>query len=284
MSLKEVFRLVVKDRLALAGMIILGFFILVAIFADWIAPFDPNAILRIDGQVARMQPPSSTFLFGTTDYGRDLFSQVVIGTRIALQVGVLAAILVTFVGTTIGLIAGYYGGWIDNLLMRIVDILYGIPFIPFVIILVALLEPSTANIILAVSLLTWRSVARIIRSQVLSLSNRPFIKAARVAGASNFRIMFVHILPNIVPIALLEMSFVIGWAIISEASVSFVGFGDPQAVSWGKILHGAFLAGAVRSAPWWVTPPGVAIVLLVVAVFFITRGLEQVVNPRLRGR
>jgi len=283
MSGGQVLRALLRDRLALAGIIIVGGFVLLAVFAPWIAPYDPDTIHRVDGRVARLQPPSSQFWLGTTNLGRDVFSQVVMGSRIALQVGLLAAAMVTFVGTNVGLIAGYFGGRIDSFLMRIVDILYGIPFTPFVILLVSLLEPSVWNIIIAVSLLTWRTVARISRAQVLSLAERPFVKAARVAGASHLRIMYRHILPNILPIALLEMSFVVAWAIIAEASVSFIGFGDPRAVSWGKILHSAFIAGAVRTAPWWVAPPGIAIVLLVLGVYFITRGLESVVNPRLRG-
>lgn len=282
LNAREMLRLLLRDRLAVAGLLVLLGFIVLAVFADSIAPFDPMAMQRVDGRIARMHPPSQQFLFGTTDYGRDIFSQVVMGSRIALQVGILAALVVTIAGTAIGLVAGYYGGLVDTILMRVVDIAYGIPFIPFVIVLVALMEPSTTNIIVAISVLSWRSVARIVRAQVLSLANRPFVKAARVAGASDLRIMWVHILPNIIPLALLEMSFVTGWAITSEASISFVGFGDPRSVSWGKTLHEAFLAGAVRTAPWWVAAPGLAIVLLVLAIFFITRGLENVINPRLR--
>src|SRR5699024_3657724 len=153
--------------------------------------------------------PSADHWFGTTNYGRDVFSQVIAGTRTAIIVGGLAAILVTLAGTTIGIVSGYFGGWVDSLLMRIVDIFYAIPFIPFVIVLVALMKPSLWNVILAVSLLSWRTVARLVRSQVLSVSKRPFIKAARVAGASNGRIMFKYILPNVVPIALLEMAFMV---------------------------------------------------------------------------
>jgi peptide/nickel transport system permease protein len=236
------------------------------------------------GRPARLQPPSANFLFGTTDLGRDVFSQIVMGTRVALLVGFLTALIVTFIGTNIGLISGYYGGWIDNLLMRFVDILYSIPFIPFVIVLVSLLKPSLWNIILAIALLTWRSVTRIVRSQVLSLVQRPYVKAARVAGASDFRIIFVHIAPNVLPLAFLEMAFMIGWAIIAESSVSFIGFGDPALISWGQILHASFLSGAVRTAWWWVIPPGLAIVVLVTSVFMITTGLEDVNNPRLRRR
>lgn len=279
----QIFKRLLKDPLALTGLILFACFVLVAIFAPYIAPYNPESILRVDGEIARLQKPSLTFYFGTTNMGRDIFSTVVYGSRMALTVGLLAALLVTFVGTNVGLIAGYFGGWVDTLLMRLVDLLYGIPFIPFVIVLVSLLKPSVGNIILAVSVLTWRSVARIVRSQVLTLAQRPFIKAARVAGASHFRIMYFHILPNVIPIALLEMSFVVSWAILSETSVSFVGFGDPSVPSWGKLLNAAFTAGAARIAPWWVAFPGLAIVLLVLAVFFITRGLETIVNPRLEG-
>lgn len=282
-TLAEPIRIFMKNRMAVIGLGILLIFFLIAIFAPLLATHDPGTMNRLEsGRPARLQPPSPAFLFGTTDLGRDVYSQIIMGTRVALVVGFLTAIIVTFIGTTIGLISGYYGGWIDNLLMRFVDILYSIPFIPFVIVLVSLLKPSLWNIILAIALLTWRSVTRIVRSQVLSLVQRPYVKAARVAGASDFRIIFVHIAPNVLPLAFLEMAFMIGWAIIAESSVSFIGFGDPSLTSWGQILHASFLSGAVRTAWWWVIPPGLAIVLLVTSVFMITTGLEDVNNPRLR--
>ncbi|WP_408954999.1 ABC transporter permease [Natroniella sp. ANB-PHB2] len=282
----KLFKKVLKrDKMAMFGVVVLIFFILVAVFAPLIAPYDPYEMNRTeDGAIARLQPPSAQHWFGTTNLGRDVFSQVVMGSRVALLVGFLAAFLVTFIGTNVGLIAGYYGGAIDNFLMRIVDIMYALPFIPFVIILVALLDPSIWNIILAISLLTWRTVARIIRSQVLSVVNRPFIKAAKVAGASDLRIMYKYITPNIIPLALLEMAFMVSWAILAEASVSFIGFGDPDVISWGQILHTSFLTGAIRTAWWWVIPPGVAIVLVLVAIFFTARAFEEIVNPRLRRR
>lgn len=275
----------VRDKLALTGAILIVFFLLIAIFGDVIAPYDVDEMHRdANGDIKKVHKPSAEHLFGTTNYGRDVFSQVIAGTRTAIIVGGLAAILVTLVGTTIGIISGYSGGWIDSLLMRIVDIFYAIPFIPFVIVLVALMKPSLWNVILAVSLLSWRTVARLVRSQVLSVSKRPFIKAARVAGASNGRIMFKYILPNVVPIALLEMAFMVNYAITAEASIAFLGFGDPDATSWGQIIHYAFINGYSREAWWWIAPPGIAIILLLVSVFFVARSLEEVVNPRLRKR
>ncbi|MEW6399461.1 MAG: ABC transporter permease [Bacillota bacterium] len=280
---RSFFRLVWRDSLGRIGLVILGCFLIIALCAPYVVPYDPMEMIRKPGgSLARLLPPSREHLFGTTDMARDLFSQVIMGTRVALLVGLLAAVMVGAVGVTAGLVAGYYGGWIDNLLMRLVDMLYGIPLIPFVVILSALVRPSLGNMVLAMSLLSWRSVARVVRSQTLSVSQRPFVKAARVAGASDFRIMFVHVAPNVLPVALVEMSFIVGWAIVTEASVSFVGFGDPAVVSWGKILHQAFITGAMRTAWWWVLPPGIAIVLLVISVFFLARTLEELVNPRLR--
>lgn len=274
-----------RDKLALFGVIVILMFVIVALFGDAIATHDVSEINRDDsGEVIRLQPPSKDHYFGTTNTGRDIFSQVVQGTKTAMIVGIIAATLVTFVGTTIGIVSGYFGGWIDSLLMRIVDIFYSIPFIPFVIVLVALLEASIWNIILAVSLLSWRTVARLIRSQVLSIVKRPFVKAARVVGAGHLRIMFRYILPGVIPLALLEMAFMVNWAITAEASVAFLGFGDPAVTSWGQILQENFATGNSRSAWWWVIPPGLAIILLLVSVFFVARALEEVVNPRLRRR
>jgi len=271
------------DPLALTGFIILACFVIVGIFAPYLAPYDPTEMLnRPDGALAFLDPPSPRHWLGTTDLGRDVLSQVIMGTRVALIVGFLAALLVTVIGTLIGLFAGYFRGWADDLLMRLVDLAYSIPFEPFAIVLVGLFRPSIWTIIIAISLLTWRAPARVIRAQVLSVAQRPFIKAARVAGASNLRIIFAHIAPNILPLTFVYMTIEFGIAIVAEASVSFLGFGDPHVESWGKILHLAFLTGAMRKAWWWAVPPGLCITLIVLSVFFISRGWEEIINPRLR--
>ncbi len=233
-----------RDKLALFGVIVLIIYLLVGVFANQIAPYGSrDRHYDENGQIRRLEPPSRKHLFGTTDVGRDIFSQVVLGTRTALIVGILAALLVTFVGTVIGIISGYFGGAVDIVLMRVVDFFYSIPFIPFVIVLAAILKPSIWNIILAISLLSWRTVARIVRAQVLSISQRPFVKAAKVAGASHGRIMLKYILPNVLPLVLLEMAFMVNSAITSEASISFLGFGDPNTTSWGQILHINYVSG-----------------------------------------
>lgn len=240
--------------------------------------------LGSDKFVIRFSPPSEAHWFGTDHLGRDLFSRSVHGSRIALLVGFLGAVLVMFIGTNVGLVAGYYRGKTDTILMRTVDVMYGIPFEPFALILVLLFKPSLGIVILAVSLLTWRTTARLIRAQVLSLRERPFVKAARVAGASDLRIMYLHILPNVMPLVFLELAITVGVSIIAEATLSFLGLGPPQSVSWGGILHDARLSGAWRTAWWWNIPPGLFIMLTVLSVFFISRSLEVVANPRLRAR
>ncbi len=240
--------------------------------------------LGSDRFVTRLAPPSREHWFGTDHLGRDLYSQNVHGSRIALLVGFLGAALVVLIGTNVGLIAGYYRGRTETVLMRTVDVMYGIPFEPFALILVLLFQPSLLIVILAVSLLTWRTVARLIRSQVLSLRERPFVKAARVAGASDLRIMYLHIFPNVMPLVFLELAIIVGVSIIAEATLSFLGLGPPHAISWGGILHDARLSGAWRTAWWWNLPPGILIMTTVLSVFFISRSLEVVANPRLRAR
>ncbi len=234
-----------------------------------------------DPYVNELAPPSREHLFGTTHLGRDIFSQVVFGTRIALLIGLLAAFMVTFVGTNVGLVAGYFGGRTGNLLMRVVDVFYALPLEPFAIVLVMVFRPSIMIIILAIGVLTWRTTARVIRSQVLSLAARPFVKAAKVAGAGHLRIMFVHIAPNVLPLVFLQLAVSMAFAITAEATLSFLGLGPPRTYSWGTILHAARLSGAWRTAWWWVIPPGLAIMLAVVSVFFISRALEVLTNPRL---
>jgi peptide/nickel transport system permease protein len=240
--------------------------------------------LGSDAFVNKLSPPNARHWFGTDHLGRDLLSQNIYGSRIALLVGFLGAFLVVLIGTNIGLIAGYYRGRTDDILMRAVDVMYAIPFEPFALILVLLFDPSLTIVIAAISLLIWRTVARIIRSQVLSLAERPFVKAARVAGASDLRIMYLHIAPNILPLIFLQLAIIVGAAIIAEATLSFLGLGPPQSISWGGILHNARLSGAWRTAWWWNLPPGGFIMLTVMSVFFISRALEVIANPRLQKR
>jgi peptide/nickel transport system permease protein len=269
---------------ALAGLLIYLVFFLVAISAGLIAPYDPTEILFADdGQLAASLPSSLAHPLGTTNLGRDVFSQLVLGARPSLLVGITAALAVATVGSMVGLVAGYLGGWVDRALMRLADLVLGLPFLPFVIVLVALIGASLQHIVLAVALLLWPNAARVIRSQVLTLSQRQFIEAARVTGASEWRIMFVHIAPNIVPLAFLYGSIAVGWAILTEASLSFLGFGKADTISWGTMLQDAYASQALdRQQFAWFVPPGICLVLVVLAGFLISRGYEELLFPKLR--
>ncbi len=253
-------------------------------FRDVTSDGETTVVVGTDPYINSLARPSQEHYFGTTHNGRDIYSQVIHGSRTALLVGFVAALMVTVIGTNVGLFAGYLRGRTDNVLMRIVDIMYALPLEPFAMVLVLLWRPGIHIIILAVGLLTWRTTARIIRSQVLSLADRPFVKAARVAGASPLRIIYKHIAPNVLPLAFLQLAVAMAFAITAEATLSFLGLGPPRLYSWGTILHQARLSGAWRTAWWWVIPPGVLIMLSVVSVFFVSRALEVIANPRLSRR
>ena len=263
------------------GALTILFFLFLAAFGPLIAP-EPTIPVNYlpGGEVARLLTPSEHAPLGTDYYGRDVVSQLILGTRTAIMVGVLSTIFTIFIGTNVGLIAAYYGGRIDNILMRLTDLAFSIPFLPFAVILVALLNPSIWNIILTITVLSWRSTARIIRSQALSVKQQTFIRAARVAGASDARIIYRHIFPNVLPLALLYIAFGVSWAVLSEASLSFLGFGDPRIPSWGQMMYFAYVSASIRSAWWWTIPPGLCITLLVLAVFLVGREYERYVNPK----
>lgn len=279
----DTLRVLAADRSALAGMVVLAVFVVVAVFAPWIAPYGPFEVTQgADGGVRRLTPPSAGNWFGTTNQGMDVFSQLVWGTRVALVVGLLSALGSVIIGTLIGLVSGYYGRWIDDVLMRLTDVAFGIPFLPFAMVVISIARPSLALIILLVIFFLWRTTARVIRSQVLSLKERPFVWAARAAGASDLAILFRHVAPNALPLSFLYMAIGVQTAVMLEAGLSFLGFGDPQVQSWGIMLNAAFRAGAMRSAWWWVLPPGLALSAFVMAIFMVTRAYEEVLNPRLR--
>jgi peptide/nickel transport system permease protein len=280
----EAIRLPVGDPFALAGLIIYAFFIATALSAPLLAPYNPTEILyTADYDLASdLLPGQEGHILGTTSLGRDIFSQIVWGARSALLVGFTAAFMVAFIGSIVGLLAGYFGGWVDAVLMRLADVAFGIPFLPFVIVISAFSAPSIWNTVIAMALVLWRDTGRVIRSQVLSLRSRGYVEAARVCGSSDLKIILRHIAPNILPLSFLYGSIAIGWAILTEASISFLGFGDPDAISWGFMLQDAFASQALaRQAYHWFIPPGLAIILVVSAGFFISRGYENLLFPKL---
>ena len=283
MVLGNFFKLVASSRLGLTGLMVFGLWVVVALLAPVLAPYSPMEKNYDDSKrLMKLHPPSSKHWLGTTILGRDVLSQLIWGTRPALVIGLGTALGVILIGVNVSLIAGYYGGWIDHLLMRITDIFMGVPFLPFIIVMLSLTEKSMATVILAMMIIMWRSTARVIRSQVLSLRERPFVDAARISGAGSLKIIYYEIAPNIFPIALVNVAFALAWAIITEASIGFLGFGDPEVLSWGTIIYRAFASEMSYKAWWWVIPPGAAIMILVTSVYFMGRAYEEMINPRLK--
>jgi len=271
-----------SEPFAIAGAAIYALIAVVAVFADRLAPYDPRAILKVGTRVARYLPVSEAHWLGTTASGRDVLSQVIFGTRSALQVGLTAALAVVAIGTVLGLLSGYLGGWVDRVVTLLADIVLGLPFLPFMLVLAALTRPGTGVVVFTVAALLWPNTSRVIRAQVLSLRERAWVEAARVTGCSTPRIMFVHVLPQVLPLAALYGSVAIGWAILAEASASFLGFGDPATVSWGVMLQDAYANQALSRGAWnWFAPPGAAIMAMVLAGFLISRGSEKLLFPKL---
>jgi len=275
---------VIKDLniKGLAGLVLLTGLVLVAVFAEWLAPYDPKAMGELQDI---LQPPDWSHFLGTDEVGRDVFSLILHGARISLLVGFAAAFISILIGTVIGLTAGYFGGWVDDLLMRLTDLFVVIPRLPLVLITVAVLGPNLFNTILVIGILIWAGTARIIRVQTLSLKERQFVERARSLGARHWHIVRRHILPNVLPLVFANTVLITATAIYLESTVSFLGLGDPTHTSWGMILHYAFTnAAMVYGAYWYVVPPGVMIVLAVLSFTMCGYALDEVLNPKLRRR
>lgn len=284
-SLVDVGTALWSNRMGTVGIVLLATVLLVGIFAPHLALYDPHKTLyAADGSPKILEPPSVSNPFGTTSQGQDIFSQWVFGARATLVVGFLSGVSVMIVGSTVGLIAGYYKGTVDLLLMRVVDILYGIPATPFILVLVLFFGTTIWNIVLAMVLILWRTMARIIRSQTLSLAERPFVKAAKASGAGDARIILLHIAPNLLPLIFVETTIVMSGAIALEAGISFLGLGPSEMISWGGMLELTFSTGAIREAWWWVLPPGIGITLVILSFFYISRAFEDITNPEAGGR
>ncbi|NWG35907.1 MAG: dipeptide/oligopeptide/nickel ABC transporter permease/ATP-binding protein [Chloroflexi bacterium] len=272
-----------ENRMAVAGLVMLLVIVFAAVFADVIAPYNPRSYEGIQsGDI--YNPPSATHWFGTDDAGKDVFSSFIFGARNSLIVGFFAAFISIFIGGTFGVLAGFYGGRIENFLMRFTDLMLVIPDLPLIVIFVALTKPSLWNIILVIGLLGWTTTARIVRSQTLAVKSRKFVLRARAIGAGNGHIILHHILPLVMPILVVNAILVISLAILSESTLAFLGLSDPLAISWGQMLNFAFGRGAMSVGAWWaLVAPGFGIVWVVLALTLLGNGLEQVLNPRLEA-
>jgi peptide/nickel transport system permease protein len=229
-------------------------------------------------------PSGNYYPLGTDYEGYDILTQVMFGTRAELMVGVTAAFFSVVIGTIVGLVAGFYSGLIGELLMRATDVMLSLPYLVIMLLFAAAFGPSLLNIIIIFAILSWAGIARVIRSVTLTTRKRAFVDAAIIAGASDTRLIFRHIGPNVLPFAFLYMTFSISGAIVTEAILAFLGFGDPNAITWGMMLQYLQISGHSLDAPWWLFPPGIAITLLSLAFYLIGRAFDEVVNPRLRRR
>ena len=267
------------------GLVLLTVFALMAI-GSFIPPhIDPmyHPMTGVDPQIYDSTGPSLKHWLGTDFMGRDIFSQLLAGARIAFMVGVSAAFMSIFLGTVIGMISGYMGRWTDTLLMRIADIFMVLPVLLVILILASLFgQLNIWIIVFIISIFKWPGVSRVIRAQTLSLKERPFIDAARVVGASHLRIIFRHIMPNVLPLSFLYMTFMVTYAIIVEAALAFLGFGDPGTVSWGMMLQWVWKTGHMFKAPYWLLPPGICISLITLSFYMLGRAMDDVLDPRLR--
>ena len=275
-----------QNLLGKIGLTLLAMFGMMAL-CSFIPPLiDPmyQPMIGVDPEITCSTGPSIKHWLGTDFMGRDILSQLLAGARVAFMVGVSAAFMSIVLGTAIGMTAGYMGRFTDTLLMRLADMIMVMPTLLVVLILAALFgQLNIWTIVLIIALFRWPGVSRVIRAQTLSLKQRPFIEAAKVAGASHVRIIFRHIMPNVLPLAFLYMTFRVTSAIIIEAALAFLGFGDPSTVSWGMMLQWVWKTGHMFNAPYWLLPPGICISLITLSFYMLGRAMDEVLDPRLRN-
>ena len=267
-----------KNKSAVFGLIILFLVILMAVIANWIYPDDP---FRLAGK-PMSSPGTNGFLLGSDTLGRDVAAGIAHGAKTSILIGLLATIAAVFIGIIFGALAGYYGGVIDDALMRVTEIFQTIPSFVFAILLVAIMKPSIESIVIAITVVSWPAVAPLVRGEFMSLKNREFVQACHTLGMNDSRIMMREILPNCLSPVIVIGSLMVATAILIESGLAFLGLGDPNIMSWG------FQIGAGRTmlrSAWWVcTFPGIAILITVLAINLVGEGLNDAFNPRLRER
>jgi ABC-type dipeptide/oligopeptide/nickel transport system permease subunit len=271
-------RAVARHRLASAGLVIIALLVFIAIFAPLLAPYSPTQqdLYRV------LAPPSRVHLLGTDNLGRDLLSRLLYGARVSLFVGVVSSLVSALIGVPVGLIAGFRGGVVDAIIMRVTDAFLCFPPLVFILAMSAALGPGLENVMMSFALFGWTGFARITRGQVLQVRELPFIEAARSVGVPRMRIMFRHVLPNVAAPVLIALTVSIGIAILIESGVSFLGLGvQPPTASWGKELRVGFTY--LAAAPLFAIAPGVMISLAIISFNFVGDGLRDALDPRLRG-
>jgi peptide/nickel transport system permease protein len=273
-------RVLWESRRGRISLIVLGVFLFIAVFGGLLAPYDPNA-----SSTDVLAPPSREHWLGTTEVGSDVLSQVLVGARVSIIVGFSAAVISAVLGAAVGLIGGYYGGLTDKLFDGFENWFLVIPQLPLMVVLARLLNPSLFVLVMVIGLTSWAGTGRVVRSQVLTLKERAYVERARAVGAGDWHIIRRHILPNALPLIFANTVLIVAVAILAEASLSFLGLGDPTHISWGTMLENGFDSGAPSAGAWWyLVPPGLCITVLVFVIGLIGYVFEQHINPRLRDQ
>jgi peptide/nickel transport system permease protein len=276
--LAETARMFVKNKAAVAGLIVLIFIVLIAIFGPMFYTTDPEDMVWM----AYSPPGAEGFLFGTDYLGRDLLAQMMYGARVSILVGLSAALMTVFIGITVGALAGFYQGIVEEILMRITEFFQVLPTLLFSMVIVALFGASLPMITIAIGAVSWTAVARITRAEFMRIRNLEYVSAARAIGAKNNRLMFRVILPNALPPIIVQAALMVGSAILFEAGLSFLNLSDPNIISWGRIIGDNRVN--ILDSSFAVTIPGVAIFVTVLAISLVGDGLNDAFNPKLRGR
>lgn len=270
-----------KHKMAVVGLIFMIIVFAIAVFAPWLGTIDPTKTSLMDS----LKPPSREHWLGTDLSGRDIWSRMAYAARISLIAGVGSTIIASVIAIILGTVAGYYGGFVDNAIMRTTDVIMCIPDLIIIMALVSVLGPGLLNIVIAIGILGWTGKTRILRAQILAVREKEYVTAARCSGASNRRIMIRHILPNSFTPILVAATLSVAGAILTEASLSFLGFGIlPPSPSWGEMLNGARSLTRLQENPWIWMPPGIMILLTVLAINFIGDGLRDSLDPRQKER
>ncbi|WHY69949.1 oligopeptide ABC transporter permease [Neobacillus sp. SuZ13] len=265
-----------KHKLAVFGLIVFSLIVLMALFAPLLAPQSPYSV---NGDFA--DQPSAEHLLGTDQVGRDLLSRLIYASRVSLAVGIGAVAIYVVIGTLLGAVAGYFGKWVDMVIMRLTDVFMSFPYLMVILVLVSIMGPSLLNIILVIGLLGWPSVARIVRGSVLMIKEMDYVKAGVALGLPSWKILFQHILPNCLAPILVNATFGIASSIILEASLSFLGMGvQPPTASWGNMLNEAQSLTVLATQPWLWLPPGLMILLAVLSINFMGDGLRDAMDPK----
>lgn len=275
---RSLWRAVLRQKLAVTGMVIVGFFAVVALVGPIVAPNGPTEQFP----EFRLQGPSGEFLFGNDEFGRDILSRLLHGARISFQVGVIAVGISAVIGILIGLAAGYFGGWIDNIASLLMDVLYSFPTILLAIAIMAMLGNSLTNVMIAIGIVNAPTFMRVVRGAVLTVRRTTYVEAAISVGGSTSRVMWKHVLPNVTAPLIVHASLNFAYAVLAEAALAFLGLGNrPPSPSWGSMVSSSY--GFLQLAPWAAIFPGVAIALTVLGFNLLGDGLRDALDPRLRN-